>query len=324
MDIKSYRRITLSKLLHYIGVNALRFASPSRRTALIVLCYHRVLDADSPARFVTEAPLVTSTHAFECQMELIAQRFHAVTLTQAVQWLEGNRDLPNRAVLITFDDGWSDTYSNAYPVMKRLGLPGVVFLATGFIGTSMRQWAGKVHDALLRTMGAEAASREIDRLKHMPVHERTALIERLSPAEDLPGENMSWRNVEEMAANGFEFGSHTRNHVILPHEPGVEILDELISSSEDIRVRLGLRPAALAYPDGQYDAFTCRQVDEAGYLCAFTCDEGLWTKRSRRYAIPRLSIHDGVCASPKGEFSSVMFLTYLAGSIPWRYRRCGA
>ena len=290
-------RYVVSNILECIGANAAALAG--RRESLAVLCYHRVLDAGDPARSLAHPALFTSTHIFERQMDLLADRFHPVTLSDAIRWMDGHGEIPRRAVLVTFDDGWSDTYANAFPVMNRLGIPGAVFLATGFIGTSERESADIVYESIVARGGAHAASS--------------------ASVNGIP--NLTWPQIDEMARGGFEFGSHTRSHLILPHEPTQDILRELLLSAGDMKARLGSRPSAFVYPDGQYDDRAMRLVRDAGYAYAFTCNEGLATRRSPRLALPRLSIHDGVSASPSGDFSREMFLTYLAGTIPWRYRR---
>lgn len=313
-------RYLVSNILECIGANAAALAA--RRESLAVLCYHRVLDAGDPVRARAHPALFTSTHIFERQMDLLADQFHPVTLSEAIRWIEGYGDIPRRAALVTFDDGWSDTYAHAFPVMNRLGIPGAVFLATGFIGTGERQWADITYESIIARGDARTASREVERLKTMPSQAR--VIKQLKNASSASVDgipNLTWPQIDEMARHGFEFGSHTRTHLILPHEPTQDILRELLLSAGDMKVRLGSRPSAFVYPDGQFDDRTMRLVRDAGYGCAFSCNEGLATRRSPRLALPRLSIHDGVTGSPSGDFSRAMFLTYLAGTIPWRYRR---
>jgi peptidoglycan/xylan/chitin deacetylase (PgdA/CDA1 family) len=311
-------RHLISNILQYSGANAV--ATMLRRNSLAVLCYHRVLDAGDPSRASMDPALVTSLHVFERQMEIISQRFHPITLSETLRWIDGQSTLPPHSVLITFDDGVADTYTNAFPVMRRLGIPGVVFLATGFIGTRERHWADAVHERVAARSGSQTAVRVVERLKTMPsTRRRECLQDMITTCDSIP--NLTWDQVEEMARHGFEFGSHTRRHVILPHESEETIREELDASAEAIELRLRRRPVAFAYPDGQFDDRALRLVGESGCRLAVTCDEGFVSRRSRHLALPRLLMHDGVSATPAGCFSRAMFLTYLAGTIPRRYRR---
>lgn len=312
-------RYLLSRIMQHTGANSAAFAL--RREALTVLCYHRVLDVGHPDRPRTHPALVTSTHVFERQMEVLKNEFSPVSLPEAIEWLDRRGSLPPRAVLVTFDDGWFDTYANAFPVMTRLCIPGVVFLATSFIDTNKRQWADEAYEAISSGRGAEAAGIEIERLKKLPSDQRPISATSSPTSEPL---NLTWLQVDDMSRHGFEFGSHTRNHLILPRESEGVAREELLCSAEDMCAKLGSFPSTFAYPDGQYNDNSMRLLNEAGYRFAFTCDEGLVRRRSSRLALPRLCIHDGVSTDPSGEFSRAMFLTYLAGSIPWRYRRRAA
>lgn len=203
-------RYIVSNMLEYAGVNAAALAA--RRDSLTVLCYHRVMDAGDPVRASSHPALFTSTHVFERQMELLAVRFHPVTLSEVVRWMDGHGQIPRRAVLVTFDDGWSDTYTNAFPVMNRLSVPGAVFLATGFIGTDRRQWADVAYEAIAGRSGVETAAREIELLKMMPSHSRARMIARIleesapSPRAPEGVPNLTWQQIDEMAQYGFEFG----------------------------------------------------------------------------------------------------------------------
>ncbi len=307
-------------MLHYSGINAA--ALHFRRRSLAVLCYHRVLGPLEAEELGADPALVTSVHSFEQQMEIIARRFAPVSLSDSLRWLDGQWDVPSRAVLVTFDDGVADTYANAFPVMKRLGIPGVVFLATGFIGSSERQWADVVHEHVSSRSDCATAARVVEHLKRMPSSRRQEVLRGVTDSrtrEDEP--NLTWEQVEEMALHGFEFGSHTRHHLILPYEPDAVVQRELLDAREDICRRLGRPPVSFAYPDGQFDDRTVWFVAQSGCRAAFTCEEGFASRQSPPHALPRILMHDGISADNGGAFCGAMFLTCLAGTIPRRYRR---
>lgn len=315
-------RQLVSCILQYSAANAVALAL--RRNTLTVLCYHRILDSTDPERESIDPALVTSTHVFERQMQAISRQFNPITLSDAIHWLDGQRSLPPRTVLITFDDGVSDTYSNAFPVMRRYGIPGAVFLATGFIDTPKRHWTDVVHEQVAALSGNDAAAAEVERLKRMPSSCRQEALETSgshTPAGATRCGNLTWDEIGEMSRHGFEFGSHTRNHLILPHEPDETIWRELTGAADDIRLRLGHYPISFAYPDGQFDDRSVRLVRQSGCRAAFTCDEGFANRRCNRLALPRILMHDGISAAHSGDFCRALFVTCLAGTIPRRYKR---
>ena len=119
-------------MLHATGVlKMLPYAFPHQLT---VLNYHRI-DDPLQAGFDSYKPNVSATPAaFQRQMEYLQQHYHVVSLGQLAAWLRGECELPTRAALITFDDGYRDNFSNAYPLLRSLGLPATIFLCTGCIG----------------------------------------------------------------------------------------------------------------------------------------------------------------------------------------------
>src|SRR5687768_11538719 len=103
--------------------------------SLTVINYHRI---DNPHRkdFDSFKPNVSATpEDFSRQMEYLAKWFHVISLKELVGWLDGYKDLPPYAALITFDDGYLDNYTSAFPILHQRNFPTVIFLTTGHIGT---------------------------------------------------------------------------------------------------------------------------------------------------------------------------------------------
>jgi peptidoglycan/xylan/chitin deacetylase (PgdA/CDA1 family) len=95
-----------------------------------ILTYHQ-LTRTKPARM---AVLVSD---FELQMAYLKRnRFQVITLQQLVDFLEFKGQVPERAVVITFDDGWATTYTVALPILKKYGYTATLFVTTDLIGSS--------------------------------------------------------------------------------------------------------------------------------------------------------------------------------------------
>lgn len=108
-----------------------RFAAPlvpREQTRVAVLGYHNF----SNTKAVTEMRMRTSE--FCCQMQYIRDaKLSVITMEDFLQWLRGERLLPERCVLITLDDGWKSVYTDAFPVMRAYGYPFTLFLYTRYI-----------------------------------------------------------------------------------------------------------------------------------------------------------------------------------------------
>lgn len=95
-----------------------------------ILCYHRF------AR-TSNGKMTVSTTALAAQLEwLVRNRYHVLKLAELRDWLDGKRPLPQRAVVITADDGYASFYHHAFPLLKQYGLPATLFVYTDFIGAS--------------------------------------------------------------------------------------------------------------------------------------------------------------------------------------------
>lgn len=94
-----------------------------------VLSYHMVEDN-------VDNPLALGVKEFEDQMEYLSRRgYHAITPDQLTNYLQTGASLPEKPILITFDDGYQNNFKNAYPIMKKYGLTATVFLISDRIGT---------------------------------------------------------------------------------------------------------------------------------------------------------------------------------------------
>jgi peptidoglycan/xylan/chitin deacetylase (PgdA/CDA1 family) len=92
-----------------------------------ILAYHRFGDKNGK--------MVVTPEAFAAQMKYLAEHdYRVIPMADLVEFLAGKRSLPQRAVVITADDGYASVYRHAYPVLKQYGFPATVFVYTDFIG----------------------------------------------------------------------------------------------------------------------------------------------------------------------------------------------
>ena len=94
-----------------------------------VLNYHQINDRDENA-------LTVHVDQFDAQMAYLAENgYHAITPAQMLDAWENGTELPDKPVIITFDDGYVDNYKNAYPILKKYGLRGTIFAVTDYLDT---------------------------------------------------------------------------------------------------------------------------------------------------------------------------------------------
>lgn len=205
--------------------------------------------------------LSVSPRDFEIFCRFFRRHFDVIPLGELVGRLEARRPLAG-CLSITFDDGYVDNYECAAPVLRDLGLPATFFVVSQFIGTRAVAW-----------WDAELAS---------------------------PPAWMSWEQVRELHAAGFEIGAHTRTHADLGAVVGDTARKEIAGGREELEARLGAPVDLFAYPYGRPNAMAEENrflVREAGFRCCVSCHGGLATSRTDPFRLPRIPIN-GWFASP--------------------------
>ncbi len=273
------------------------FVKKRRSRSVQILGYHRINDGGDP--YLPATPV----RVFGAQMEYLASRYRVLGLEQAVDGLRRD-DVPDDALVITFDDGYRDNYLNAFPILKTLSLPATIFLATAAAESRAVLWHDRVFAAFRQTTVPsldgfagmptryslktpdEKLAAENDVLKFLRSldHERRSswvdvLLTELQVvgATEEPNLMLTWPEVRAMHQAGVSFGSHTVNHPILAHLTPTKARDEITASKAAIEERLGTRVTAFAYPGGKSTDFNDEVkgiVRDAGYRCALTAIPG--------------------------------------------------
>jgi len=161
---------------------------------------------------------------FEAQMAYLQDKgYQSVSLEQLYQALYKGGTLPERPIVITFDDGYVDNYTTAFPILKKHGYTATVFMVTSYIN----------------------------------------------------GEGfMSWPQLKELVANGWEIEGHTTKHPYLTKIDPSTILSELRPPKELLEKELGQTVNFFAYPYGDLNPNVVQKVKDAGYLMAVTTARG--------------------------------------------------
>lgn len=283
----------LAHACYYSGVlSALNAVTRARGRKFLILMYHRVNDEANSLSI--EA---TPVSVFERQMRHLALHYRVLPLDELIVALCDRQPVPGNAVAITFDDGYRDNYTHAFPILKRYGLPATVFLATGCIGTGELLWFDKVLYSFRQTRKRrlrmlnrewvlthpearrEAAIAFLDHLKALPTEERDVQIDQLRDelqVRAFHGETdsmLTWSQVKEMHRQGISFGSHTVTHPILSRISLEKAKREIVESKQALEKELHAEVNTFAYPNGKpedYSPAIVNLVREAGYKGAVT------------------------------------------------------
>jgi len=345
--LKNIAKTAAASVLHRSG--ALRLID---RPPLTVLGYHRVLGGRTEDVRTCPPGMVVSTEMFERHVAYAARHYRMVSLDDIEAACEGGRPLPDRACLVSFDDGWRDNYTIARPVLERMGVPAVVFVTTDFIGTRRSFWFTPMMLSLLRANGRSLARgdgqaigwppdlvAELDRLASLPRPLRAAqlnplveglkrlpeseiedhvaaLVARLGPgasSSDPEPYFLDWDEVRSLDATGMRVASHTCGHKILTQVSEPEAEHELRASRETLQRELGRPVTSIAFPNGDYSPRHMQMASDAGYRLFFVSTRVHPGGPAGR-VFPRPCVEDRVGRGPGGRFAPSLLEFHLAGA----------
>ena len=240
-----------------------------RNPKYVVLGYHNV--------GVDGFPLYCRmpTQVFAQQMRHIKRNYRVLSLWQMVEELQ-NPVAQGQSVVVTFDDGYLGTYTDAFPVLKEYGIPATVYLTGGLVESGEIAWYDRIFLRFQRAPSeltvtldtpkqfrltdfasrVDAATSVVLYLRTLADGERRRWCESLDkamplPAEDLRGSMMNWDQAREMRLAGISFGCHTMTHPVLSRLTPDVVRWEIAESKWLIESRLNARVDDFAFPFGK-------------------------------------------------------------------------
>jgi peptidoglycan/xylan/chitin deacetylase (PgdA/CDA1 family) len=202
-----------------------------------VLMYHKIPDAPLASKhqiFVTKDNFARHLAYFQ------RRGFTPITFLDYQEFASGRRSLaefPRRPIMLTFDDGYVDNYTNLLPLMQQAGYRGVLYLLGDF-GVRYNYW-------------------DVD-------------ADPTEPRADI----MDAAQKQAFVAAGWEIGAHTMRHPQLPTLPAAEAAIEIQRSKTALEQTLGTEIISFAYPYGALSEAVKTLVQQAGFTYAVATDTG--------------------------------------------------
>ncbi len=260
-----------------------------------ILMYHRF----------SENPQSGFVHreAFEKQIKYLQNSFNLVTLNDLVKTYRQQGYFPTNTIVITVDDGYSDFYEIAFPILKKYNVPATFFVTTRFVDGDFWLWPDCVRYILkhsneidLRRISSDleyATKQMTDRdrqavwgmivtfLLSITEDEKNHWLAKFAefqnvkfPDEPIEGYRaISWSQAKELNANNIEIGVHTQSHPSLGRLKEHQLSAEILGAVEIIQSQIGDSPTSFCFPNGQPSDYTERvkqHVKDAGCHSAVT------------------------------------------------------
>lgn len=272
--------------------------SNGRRPNLLrVLTYHRVAGLND--RSMLDPRLISATpEKFERQMRFLASRYQVISMVDVLDAIEQGTYLPDRAILITFDDAYFDFTEYAWPILKQLNLPATIFVPTSYPDQPDRAfWWDRLHYAFVKTSRDELRETPVGTLPlgtyenkrqslrrlqdHLKTRSQTEvttitcdICDQLDRGWQSQKSILSWDELRHLTWEGVTIGAHTRTHSILTHVSLEQARQEIVGSQQDLKEEIGTALPIFSYPDGAHNEAIIKILEEEGFVLAFTTTDG--------------------------------------------------
>lgn len=216
-----------------------------RANKIPILTYHSIDESGSV--------ISTKTEIFRKQIKFLSEAgYNAISLKTLEKYFCGQVELPPKTVSLTFDDGFQNFYSTAFPILNEFNFTATVFLIAGYCG-KYNDWAG-----------------------NLPIAEHSKL--------------MDWSEIKELAQNGIEFAAHSLTHPDLTRTSTEAARREISESKRIIEDRLESEIVAFAYPYGAFNSSVKRLTQEY-FAVACSTNLGKAKRGDDVYALKRLDAY---------------------------------
>ncbi len=322
-------KYAIKRSAHHIAAKFGGHTRPSKEPRLLVLMYHRILpNNDARTRFEEPGMIVTPT-TFKQNLEITSNYFRFVGLSEWLERKSSGLPLPPKSCAITFDDGWTDNYEYAYPILQELNIPATIFLVSDMVGTNDLFWperlARTAYEIAINTPSywlnsniswlteaqstykfnetpptQEELSQLVANTKRFTDHKIHSLIDKVQLDLELDEHQfkpslLNWEQVSEMLNSGLiEVGSHTCHHTRLnSRTPKQTLVKEIVASKEEIEKNTEHPVKSFCFPNGDYTEEALSMV-RTHYAGAVTTKNGWNSTSSDNHLLQRTGIHEDI------------------------------
>lgn len=319
--MKKLVKQVLYLVVYYSGMLRLLIAlcgRPGKNHRAVFLFYHRFRRPGEGAKDLLPR---LDCEEFDRQMAYLKKTYEIVSLDDSATLLWEGKGFRRPSIILSIDDGYRDNYTLAYPIIRKHDLPITIFLTAGFIGGDAGLWLDDIEYALRsaacqgfsleKVLGKErvdisnqegkkdAEKKLYAALVKKGKRERQDALRELFSVLDVPEPSvsgrerimMNWEEVNEMAANGVDFGAHSVSHSFLPAMPPDEAKREILDSKRIIEEKTGRTVRHFAIPNGKNDDFSLELTEfckEAGFDTVVTTEPGVVGCFSDPYSLARI------------------------------------
>lgn len=320
----SARKKAILGCLRLLGV--LRYLRYRNRHAITILGFHGVMDPTHGAAWRPLREHLRQT-TFRRYLVTLQRHYEFISLNRAAAILAGKEPPIRNAMVVTFDDGYKNNFTQALPVLQELNIPATFYVVTDMSGSDDLYWFDELDYLIQKTSEVDGDLKYRGRSIRLPKGDRKGL-DRIyaelrnelktgcSTEEEFVGELhgiaeglrrqvghslgdvrdsddwsavATWDDLRHASESPLvDIGSHTESHKRLAHASVASRRPELANSKRIIENEVGKPCPNFAYPSGSFDDDVARQTEDAGYTTAVTTVFGLNSARDDLFKLKRV------------------------------------
>lgn len=297
---------------------------------LTVVMFHRVLAQKDPRWGECNLEWTLSDTVFKDCLVFFKAHYNIVSLEALIQSFENNSKLPDNPLLITFDDGWSDNFDYAFPLLQKFNIPATIFLAGDAIDRQEPFWeeriwgayktgglnSSKIRAFITQNLKSFQIGEKLDgqALKQMIclITENNKIKKQLIKeiVNELPlvykkNYMLSSMEIQHMDKYKINFGGHGYSHFPLTCvEDEDDDIKKSISALSKVLPKMDMNYLSMSVPHGKLTSNTLKIAQAKGFKLVFTSEKGRIPLKKCRLVtnvIKRYPIFYKEITSPDGE-----------------------
>ena len=289
---------------------------------LTILLYHGVTHIKSKG-IENHSKKHIDIHEFKQQMKYLRDNCNVISIEDFLIARNNAEDLEPRSVIISFDDGFRNNYTNAAPILEEFSLPAVFYISSGIVNTNLMFWVDIIEDCInitdkssikinlnkeveFRLLNVDDKITALNMIKsfckNSSIDKKNQIIEELEKHTEVKAsvehsdnyEKINWNELKKMHdSNLFTIGGHSLYHDILSTMENHHLRREIRSSLDLLENNLNTTINHYSYPEGQnnhYGSKTIKILKEFGIKCSPSAIVGLNTYKTDLFNLRRIMV----------------------------------
>ena len=287
---------------------------------LTILLYHGVTD-NIPKGVENFSKKHIDIASFEEQMIYLREKSNLMSMDEVIYYKKNNWELPQKAVAVTFDDGFKNNYTKAASILEEHSIPTTFYISAGMINTDLMFWVDIIEDCINRSEKEKLsihlekekkfnlitkeqkinAINEIKRFcKNASVEIKNNIVEQLIDISEVLPKNdisenyqvMSWKEVNVLADNKlFSIGGHTLYHDIMAAQKRDKMRLDISTTISLLNFNLNQKTLHYSYPEGQrihYNNDVIKALKANGIECCPSAIDGVNSSKDDLFNLKRI------------------------------------